>query len=98
MYVYICIPIYICIHSYIYIHIYISSCRAGSTDIPDTLATFPYRSSPQAGLQENIMYPHIVAECMFVLVVLVLHGHVWGSISPGTRCFSETRPRWRHCY
>ena len=44
------------------------------------IATFPYRSSPQAGLWDNILYPHIVAECMFVLVVLLLHGHVWGSI------------------
>ena len=26
------------------------------------------------------MYPHIAAECMFVLVVLLLRGHVWGSI------------------
>ena len=31
-------------------------------------------------LQDNIPYPHIAAECMFVLVVLLLHGHVWGSI------------------
>ena len=45
-----------------------------------SLATFPYRSSPQAGLLDNILYPHIVAECMFVLVVLLLHGHVWGSV------------------
>ena len=43
-----------------------------------SLATFPYRSSPQAGLLDNILYPHIVAECMFVLVVLLLHGYVWG--------------------
>ena len=43
-------------------------------------ATFPYRSSPQAGLPDSIPYPHIVAECMFVLVILLLHGHVWGSI------------------
>ena len=58
-----------------------SSCRAGSTDIPDPpLTTFPYRSSPQAGLLDNIPYPHIVAECMFMLVVLLLHTHVWGSI------------------
>ena len=35
--------------------------------------------TPQAGLQDNIPYPHIAAECMFVLVVLLLHGHVWGS-------------------
>ena len=58
-----------------------SSCCAGSTDIPDPLFslsfTFPYRSSPQVGLLNNIPYPHIVAECMFVLVVLLLHGHVW---------------------
>ena len=45
-----------------------------------SLATFPYPSSPQAGLLDNILYPHTVAECMFVLVVLLLHGHVWGSI------------------
>ena len=45
-----------------------------------SLATFPYRSSPLAGLLDNILSPHIVAECMFVLVVLLLHGHVWGSI------------------
>ena len=45
-----------------------------------SLTTFPYRSSPQSGLHHNILYPHIVAECMFVLVVLLLHGHVWGSI------------------
>ena len=32
-----------------------------------SLATFPNRSSPQAGLLDNIPYPHIVAECMFVL-------------------------------
>ena len=41
---------------------------------------FPYRSSPLASLLDYIPYPHIVAECMFVLVVLLLLGHVWGSI------------------
>ena len=45
-----------------------------------SLATPPYCSSPQAGLQDNILYPNIAAECMFVLVVLLLHGQVWGSI------------------
>ena len=39
---------------------------------------FPIVSSPQAGLQDNILYPHIVAECKFVLVVLLLHGHCVG--------------------
>ena len=69
------------IYIYIYIYIYISSsstssCSAGSTDIPDHLSQlFPivYR------LRRYIPYPHIVAECMFMLVVLLLHGHVWGS-------------------
>ena len=37
-----------------------------------SLATFPYRSSPLAGLLDYLPYPHIVAECVFVLVVLLL--------------------------
>ena len=45
-----------------------------------SLATFTYRSSSLAGLQGNIPYPHIAAECMFVLVVLLLPGHMLGSI------------------
>ena len=45
-----------------------------------SLATFPYRSSPQAGLQSYIPYPHIAAVCMFELVVLLLLGHMRGSI------------------
>ena len=57
-----------------------SSYRAGSTDIPDPPATPPYRSSPSVGLQDNILYPHIAAECTFELVTLLLRGHVWGSI------------------
>ena len=43
----------------------LSSYRASSTDIPDPLATFPYRSSPLAGLQGYILYPHIAAVYMF---------------------------------
>ena len=39
---------------------------------------FSYRSSPLAGLLDYIPYPHIVAECMFVLVVLLSLGHMWG--------------------
>ena len=27
-----------------------------------------------------ILYPHIAAECTFELVVLLLRGHVWGSM------------------
>ena len=55
------------------------------------LATFPYRSSPLAGLLGYIPYAHIVAECMFVLVVLLLLGHMWGSI--------RVHPLWvRPCF
>ena len=44
-----------------------------------SLATSPYHSSPPAGLQGYILCPHIVAVCKFVLVVLLLHIHMWGS-------------------
>ena len=45
-----------------------------------SFATSPYRSSPLAGLQGYILYPHIAVVCMFELVVLPLPGHMWGSI------------------
>ena len=55
-----------------------SSCRAASSDIPDPLsALLPI---VLAGLQGYIPYPHIAAECMFELVILLLPGHMWGSI------------------
>ena len=44
-----------------------------------SLAISPYLSSPPAGLQGYILCPHIVAVCMFVLVVPLLHIHMWGS-------------------
>ena len=44
-----------------------------------SLATSPYHSSPPAGLQGYILCPHIGAVCKFVLVVLLLHIHMWGS-------------------
>ena len=44
------------------------------------LATSPYHSSPLAGLQGYIPYPHIAAVCMFELVVMLLLGHMRGSI------------------
>ena len=54
----------------IFIHIIIiMSCRKhGYPWI--SLATSPYRSSPLAGLQVYIPYPHKAAVCMFKLVVL----------------------------
>ena len=45
-----------------------------------SLTTSPFRSSPLAGLQGYIPYPHIAAGCMFELVVLLLPSHMWGSI------------------
>ena len=78
------------------IHISSSSCCAGSMDIPDPLS--PLFPIVHRLWQDNIPYPHIAAECMFVLVVLLLHGHVWGSIrvhlfefvpaSPAVSCMS----------
>ena len=41
------------------------SCRKHGYPWP-SLATSPYRSSPPAGLQDCIPYPHIVAVCMYV--------------------------------
>ena len=60
-----------------------------------SLATSPYRSSPPAGLQGYIAYPHIAAECTFELVVLLLPDHMRGFI--GVRhlwdrpCFSSRK-------
>ena len=76
------------IHIY-YIHIYIwfviiiiiiiMSCRQHSHPWP-SLATSPYHSSPPADLQDYILCPHLAAVYTFGLVVLLLLGHMWGSI------------------
>ena len=62
-----------------------------------SLATSPYHSSPPAGLQDYILCPHIVAVCKFVLVVLLLHIHMWGSTGVhrlwARPCFSSSVPR-----
>ena len=47
-------------------------------DIPDPLLPPPYRSTLLAGLQGYIPYPYKATVCMFELVVLLLHGHMWG--------------------
>ena len=52
-----------------------------------SLAISPYHSSPPAGLQGYILCPHIVAVCKFELVVLLLHGHMWGSILTCSKLF-----------
>ena len=67
------------IYIYIIIIIIIMSCRQHGYPWP-SLATFPYRSSPPAGLLGYILCPHIAAVCKFGLVVLLLLGHMWGSI------------------
>ena len=72
------------------------SCRQHGYPWP-SLATSPYHSSPPAGLQGYILCPHIVAVCKFELVVLLLHGHMWGSIGVhhlwARPCFSSSVPR-----
>ena len=76
----VCVCVYVCVSVYIYIIIIIIiSCWQHGYPWP-SLATPPYRSSPLVGLQDNNLYPHIAVECTFVLVVLLLRGHVWGSI------------------
>ena len=57
----------------------IMSCRQHGYPWP-SLATSPYHSLLLAGLQGYIPYPHIAAVCMFELVVLLLLGHMRGSI------------------
>ena len=73
--------------------IIIMSCRLHGYPWP-SLATSPYRSSPLVGLQGYIPYPHIAAVCMFELVVLLLLGHMWGSIGVhhlwARLCFSSS--------
>ena len=55
-----------------------SSGRAGSTGIPDPLSPLlPIVYRPRQVFRTTSC---ILAECMFVLVVLLLYGHVWGSI------------------
>ena len=98
MRIYIYIYIYKHIYLYIYIYIYIiiitiKSRRRHRYPWP-SFATSPYRSSPLAGLQGHIPYPHIAAGCMFVLVILLLPGHMWGSIGVhlllARPCFSSS--------
>ena len=56
------------IYLYIYIIIIIMSCRLHRYPL-SSLATYPYHSSPLAGLQGYIPYPHIAAVCMLELVI-----------------------------
>ena len=73
--------------------IIIMSCRQHGYPWP-SLATSPYHSSPPAGLQGYILCPHIAAVCKFELVVLLLLGHMWGSIGVhhlrARPCFSSS--------
>ena len=75
--------------------IIIMSCRQHGYPLP-SLATSPYHSSPPAGLQGYILCPHIVAVCKFELVVLLLLGHMWGSLGVhhlwARPCFSSKCP------
>ena len=67
------------------------SCRQHGYPWP-SLATFPYHSSLLAGLQCYIPYPHLAAVCMFMLVVLLLLGHMRGSI------WVISNGKWVQCF
>ena len=77
----------------IYIIIIIMSCRQHRYPKP-SLVTSPYRSSLLAGLQGYIPYPQLAAVCMFELAVLLLLGHMRGSIGVhqlwARPCFSSS--------
>ena len=62
------------------VFIIIMSCRLHGYPWP-SLTTSPYCSSPQAGLQGYIPYPHIAAKCMFELVFARPYVGVHRSIS-----------------
>ena len=86
--------IYIYIYIYILLYLYIvfnsidsayvnsssslSSCRAASTNIPGPLS--PLLPILQRLSKVFMATSHIAAICMFELVVLLLFGHMWGSI------------------
>ena len=76
-----------------HIIILIMSCRLHGYPWP-SLATSSNRSSPLAGLQGYIPYPHIAAVCIFKLVVLLLLGHMRVSIEVhhlwARPCFSSS--------
>ena len=63
----------------IIIIIIIMLCRQHEYPWP-SLATSPYRSLPLAGLQGYIPYLHWAAVYIFEQAVLLLPGHMWGSI------------------
>ena len=96
IYIYTYTHLYIYTHTYTHLYIVIMSCRQHGYPWP-SLTTSPYHSSPPVGLQGYILCPHIVAVCKFELVVLLLHGHMWGSIGVhhlwARPCFSSSVPR-----
>ena len=80
-------------HIYIYIYDYhhvVPQARVSLT----LCHHFSLSFTPPAGLQGYIPYPHIVAVSMFKMVVLLLLGHMWGSIGVhhlwARPCFSSS--------
>ena len=96
IHVYLCTSTYSHVHLDVQLHacilksILIMSYRQHGYPWP-SLATSPYHSSPPAGLLGYIPCPHIAAVCKFWLVVLLLLGHMWGSIG-------ERHLRARPCF
>ena len=78
IYIYINVNLYIKIlyikDLYIYRHHHHHVVPPARISLILSLVPSPYRSSPLAGLQGYIPYPHIAAVCMFQLVVLLLPG------------------------
>ena len=94
---FISIPVLLFISIFVTLYIIIIMSRRQHRYPWPSLAISPYHSSPLVGLQSYILCPHIVAVCKFVLVVLLLHIHMWGSTGVhrlwARPCFSSSVPR-----
>ena len=76
--------------------IIIMSCRRHGYPWP-SLATSPYHSSLLVGVQGHIPYPHIAAECMFEVVVLLFPGHMGVHRSTSLMSSSLLLQQWPAC-
>ena len=94
----VCVCVCVCVNIYHYHHV------VPPARISPTLSCHFSLSSPLAGLQGYILCPHIAAVCKFELVVLLLLGHMWGSItyelvlaSPAVSCVSGLSNLYSFC-
>ena len=71
---------HLCRYIYIYIYIYIYHHHHHHLALVARISLTLSRHSSLSFIALGRSSGHIAAECMFVQVVLLLHGHVWGFI------------------